>query len=191
MIEPAIIGTRLPPDSERSDAKEDPAPEWLCHITRDSNSNSKRKYELTLEYGPARTGRTLDRESVPLVVNSDSHALYPGDGKAYSAEHDHGDVVIGDDERLVMWDNQARVYYRNRIDGEDWAGAYYIAPISGAVLTKVLEHAVALNKVEPTATMTDETIDDRPSYELLPLVPISVLPSSLELRLEYPRTVTR
>ena len=106
------------------------------------NSNSKRKYELTLEYGPARTGRTLDRESVPLVVNSDSHALYPGDGKAYSAEHDHGDVVIGDDERLVMWDNQARVYYRNRIDGEDWAGAYYIAPISGAVLTKVLEHAV-------------------------------------------------
>ena len=42
----------------------------------------------------------------------------------------------------MTWDNEAKIYYRTEIDEEDWVEAYYVAPISGAVLSKVLDYAV-------------------------------------------------
>ena len=120
----------------------------------------KRSYELTLEYGPSRRGSALDQESMPVVVGGlgggafgGSGVRYPGDGYAHVAQANGDDSdgsnnngqqgeTLYPDERYVTWDNEAKIYYRTEIDEEEWVEAYYVAPISGAVLSKVLDYAV-------------------------------------------------
>ena len=37
-----------------------------------------------------------------------------------------------------MFTSIAKIYYSLSIDGQDWENAYYMAPITGAVLSKIL-----------------------------------------------------
>ena len=107
-----------------------------------------------------------------VVGGLDGGVTYPGDGYAHVTTtttttngdgnadpgYGHDDADGGDggqppqqqptsealypDERYVTWDNAAKIYYRTDIAAEEWVEAYYVAPISGAVLGKVLDYAV-------------------------------------------------
>ena len=106
-------------------------------------------------YGPARTG------SVPIVVGRIGGARHPGDGFTHvastggsgdnggdddgtsgSSSGGNGGERLYPDERFVTWDSEARIYYRTSIEEKEWVGAYYVAPISSTVLSKVLDFAV-------------------------------------------------
>lgn len=81
--------------------------------------NMKRTFELTLEYGPQRVGSDQSLESMP---------------------HLNGDIARGGDDSIYLsWVNNANIYYSLSIASEDWNNAYYMAPITGAVLTKILD----------------------------------------------------
>ena len=89
----------------------------------------KQKYfELILEYGPERSGAAKISESMPMVrLDSESGGM----GSKY-----------------VSWENQGRVYYSNYISSE-WTGAYYMAPITGVVMEKIIQHAVEYTYKRP------------------------------------------
>lgn len=80
----------------------------------------KDPFELTLEYGPQRTGATQTFESMPSINGKNRDLDDSGDGM------------------YVSWENHAKIYYSLSISDHDWENAYYMAPITGAVLTKVL-----------------------------------------------------
>jgi hypothetical protein len=81
-------------------------------------SSTKRR-ELTLEYGPMRKGPGLTHEAIPRVV-------YEDDGRHY-----------------VAWENEARIYYTNKISAMEYKSATYFATMTGAVLKNLLQTAVA------------------------------------------------
>jgi hypothetical protein len=81
----------------------------------------KAPFELTLEYGPQRTGSTQSFEAMPSV-----------NGHHRDLEYEDGDGMY------VSWENHAKIYYSQSIDGQNWENAYYMAPITGAVLSKIL-----------------------------------------------------
>jgi len=84
-------------------------------------------FELTLEFGPQRTGVTKTSESVPLV---------------------HADMVDGTIGKYVSWENEGRVYHSTRIRSE-WTEAYYMASITGVVLEKIIQRAVDFTYKRP------------------------------------------
>ena len=84
-------------------------------------------FELTLEFGPQRTGVTKTSESVPLV---------------------HADMVDGTIGKYVSWENEGRVYHSTRIASE-WTEAYYMASITGVVLEKIIQRAVDFTYKRP------------------------------------------
>lgn len=84
----------------------------------------KDPFELTLEYGPQRTGATQSLEAMPFV-----------NGESFL---DNGDQY--EDQKYVSWENHAKIYYTLSIDEEKWTNAYYMAPITGAVLSKIMDY---------------------------------------------------
>lgn len=84
-------------------------------------------FELTLEFGPQRTGVTKTSESVPLI---------------------HADMVDGTIGKYVSLENEGRVYHSTRISSE-WTEAYYMASITGVVLEKIIQRAVDFTYKRP------------------------------------------
>ena len=106
-------------------------------LSSGSGSNTINQYlqqqqplELTIEYGAARAGPNLQHESVPRVV----------------VESDHEDIT----STSVHWDNEAKVYYTQRIDSRIYTTANYLASLSGTVLEKLLNSAVDLMESSTT-----------------------------------------
>jgi len=101
-------------------------------ITVDNQSpwdeiEQQKYFELTLEFGPQRTGVTKTSESVPLV---------------------HADMVDGTIGKYVSWENEGRVYHSTTISSE-WTEAYYMASITGVVLEKIIQRAVDFTYKRP------------------------------------------
>lgn len=86
----------------------------------------KAPFEMTVEYGPQRTGVTQGMEAMPFV-NGDRFLDY---GDRYN------------DQKYVSWENHAKIYYTLSIDEEKWTNAYYMAPITGAVLSKIVDYII-------------------------------------------------
>lgn len=91
-------------------------------------------FELTLEYGPQRTGAAKTSESMPMV-HMDMELM---DGTSNNNN-------IG---KYVSWENEGRVYYSTHISNE-WTEAYYMAPITGVVLDKIIQRAVEYTYKRP------------------------------------------
>eukprot|EP00986_Skeletonema_menzelii_P009353 scaffold4250_cov125-Skeletonema_menzelii.AAC.2 len=97
--------------------------------------DQQKYFELTLEYGPQRAGATKTSESMPMVhVDMEVLAKY-NEGRNDDGTNNNN---IG---KYVAWDNLGSIYYSTHISNE-WSGAYYMAPITGVVLEKILEKAV-------------------------------------------------
>ena len=75
---------------------------------------NKQAFAITLEYGPQRTGSTLASEAMPIIHNLE--------------------------EEEVSWENEAKIYYSTaNLSSSSWTEAYYMAHITGAVLSDVME----------------------------------------------------
>ena len=80
----------------------------------DRLEKNKQAFAITLEYGPQRTGSTLSSEAMPIIHNME--------------------------EEEVSWENEAKIYYSNtNLSSGSWTEAYYMAHITGAVLSDVME----------------------------------------------------
>ena len=84
----------------------------------------KQPLELTLEYGPQRTGDWLEQESMPLLLQENHY---------------------------LSWENEGKVYYTTASIHNSLSiqSAYYMASMTGAVLQKVLEKAVSYAANKP------------------------------------------
>lgn len=91
--------------------------------TSPGHEHKKREYfELTLEFGPLRSGVNGTAESMPVVhMNMENGSNRTG--------------------KYVSWDNKSRLYHSTRISSE-WTDAYYMAQITGVVLEKIIQRAV-------------------------------------------------
>ena len=87
---------------------------------------TKKYFEITLEYGPQRTGSIKTFESMPML---------------------HVDTEMNNN-KYVSWENEGRVYHSTHISN-DWTEAYYMAPITGVVLEKILQRAVDYPRKRP------------------------------------------
>ena len=78
----------------------------------------KSPFELVLEYGPQRTGPTQSNEAVSVVGGTNAETMY------------------------LSWENHAKIYYTLSINKQEdyYTNAYYMAPITGAVLSKILDY---------------------------------------------------
>jgi len=76
-------------------------------------STPKPPFQYTIEFGPHRTPDGAD-----AAVHLCDNGKYP-----------------------VQWDDTARVYHSDTFDPKEWDTAVYLAPISGAVLTRLLGDA--------------------------------------------------
>jgi hypothetical protein len=98
-----------------------------------SSSNSKPDaFSLTLEYGPQRTGLDMDSEAIPMVEGG-GQMLYE-------------DGTVGESGKFVSWQNEGKIYFETQIGEfnlvDRWETANYMAPVTGAVLSKILDYAV-------------------------------------------------
>lgn len=84
-------------------------------------SSSDLPFQLILEYGPARTGSSQSRESIPTV---NGHSSNSGE----------------EDSIYLSWENDAKIYFTTSISQEEWIDYEYMAPITGAVLGKVMDY---------------------------------------------------
>ena len=109
----------------------------------------KAPFELTLEYGPQRVGSSQEMEAVLLVggmvPTSSSSSLSSGGERGGEAGGGAGAgeslPSIPSGGKFATWENDAKVYYQPSISARDWENAYYLAPVTGAVLSKVLEYS--------------------------------------------------
>ena len=102
--------------------------------TSSSLPHEHRKYfELTLEYGPERTGATRTFESLP-VIQMDTELM------AEAGNNDFG--------KFATWSNDGRVYYSTQISDE-WSDAYYMTSITGVVVEKIIQRAAEYNNKRP------------------------------------------
>ena len=113
-------------------------PRVVSHEEFSSSSSSSphehRKYfELTLEYGPERTGATRTFESLP-VIQMDTELM------AEAGNDDFG--------KFATWSNDGRVYYSTHISDE-WSDAYYMTSITGVVVEKIIQRAAEYNNKRP------------------------------------------
>lgn len=114
----------------------------LAFRYKPQGESDKPPFELTLEYGPHRTGVDTNSESIPIVeIEVPPTGDNANNGGANSAgEHE---------QKFVSWENEAKIYYRTQIESEDWTEAYYMAPITGAVLSKMMDFALAYPALRP------------------------------------------
>ena len=84
-------------------------------------------FELTLEYGPNRFTK-VDLDLDEMLVH----------------EQETIPQIIEDrrQQKSVVFDNSAHVFYTRKIDRSTWQEAHFMAPITGAVLSKVLNFVV-------------------------------------------------
>jgi len=90
-----------------------------------SHAMGKEPFELTLEYGPQRTGLLMNHEAMPILND------------------------IEGEEKFVSWENEGKVYYNQEIVSTGYITAHYIAPTTGAVLSKILSLAVEYPSIYP------------------------------------------
>ena len=91
--------------------------------SREAQLDKQKYFELTLEYGPQRTGVSRTSESIPMVhIDTELAAETNNEGMG----------------KYVSWENVGRVYHSTRISNE-WTEAYYMAPITGVVLEKIIQ----------------------------------------------------
>lgn len=88
------------------------------------DSVNKHPFEITLEYGPQRTGPRQSMESMPIVNGHFRDNFVSEDGE---------------DGAYLSWENDAKIYYDLSISRENWQDAHYMASITGAVLTKIMD----------------------------------------------------
>ena len=92
----------------------------------------KQPLQLTLEYGPQRVGDEQTEEATPLLSTN-----------------------------YMTWQNEAKVYYTLHLIPGEWNAAQYMASITGAVLEKLLQQAVAYVEVhrryQPFVVVTNTT----------------------------------
>ena len=103
--------------------------------------DQQKYFELTLEYGPQRAGASKTSESMPMVHDDMELVSNYGIGGNNDDNNNNDNNNNNNIGKYVSWDNQGSVYYSTHISNE-WSGAYYMAPITGVVLTKILEKAV-------------------------------------------------
>ena len=105
----------------------------------------KQKYfELTLEYGPQRTGVAKTSESMPRV-HVDIEHVFGEKSETATSDNDNIDDKIG---KYVSWHNEGSVYHTTQISS-DWTNAYYMASITGVVLEKIIQRAVEYTYKQP------------------------------------------
>lgn len=94
----------------------------------DAPPNAPKYFEITLEYGPQRSGKSKLFESLPML---------------------HVDTDAGEQaNKYISWENEGRVYHSTHISSE-WTEAYYMAPITGVVLEKILQRAIDYPRKRP------------------------------------------
>lgn len=108
-------------------------PRLSGNVSSSQYSSKKPPFELTLEYGPSRTGHDMDSEAMPVVLNSNNVG--------------NGGASITD--KYVTWENEGKVYFEKTITPQRWDTADYIAPITGAVLSKILDHVLEYSYLNP------------------------------------------
>ena len=140
----------------------------------------RRRLELTIEFGPARAGNTLLHESIPRVI--EDHVGENVDSPFSSAN--------------VLWDNEGKVYYSEFIDTDTYSTANYLASVSGALLSKLLNSAVDYvdsfsgknkrrRRYQPFSVYLASSLRSQPSSDNLnisqdPLQPKQLLKSSTD-----------
>lgn len=108
------------------------APSGSNDLTANDRAERRKYFELTLEYGPQRTGTARTAESMPAVRVDDD--LAAGNSENFNAENDG----FG---KYVSWENEGRVYHATSISAE-WSEAYYMAAVTGVVFEKIVQRAV-------------------------------------------------
>jgi len=107
------------------------------------NRNQPISFELVLEYGPRKIFTT-----VPTFAGNNDV------GKGTSEIHvqeSMPQITLDDSSsaKTITWDNEGGVYYSTSIDRNVWKSAYFMAPITGAVLSKVLDYSAEYSKSHP------------------------------------------
>jgi hypothetical protein len=98
----------------------------------DDRIDNHRPLELTIEYGPS---RNLDgSETIPRLITTEN-----GDPSTTSEQQQQQTASYSS---LLNWENDAKVYYTERIDSHVYTTANYLASLSGVVLTHLLHAAV-------------------------------------------------
>mmetsp|Transcript_7499 Transcript_7499/g.17009 ORF Transcript_7499/g.17009 Transcript_7499/m.17009 type:complete len:1132 (+) Transcript_7499:74-3469(+) len=106
----------------------------LDNLSPGDQLEQQKYFELTLEYGPQRTGAARTSESMPMV-RMDMELM---------AETSNNNNI----GKYVSWENEGRVYHSTQISNE-WTEAYYMAPITGVVLDKIIQRAVEYTYKRP------------------------------------------
>jgi len=107
------------------------------------NGNQPISFELVLEYGPRKIFTT-----VPTFAGTND----VGEGTSEIHVQESMPQISLDDsssEKTITWDNEGGVYYSTSIDRNVWKSAYFMAPITGAVLSKVLDYSAEYSKSHP------------------------------------------
>jgi len=100
--------------------------EHLENLSPGDQLEQQKYFELTLEYGPQRTGVAKTSESIPIVHVDTEH-------QTIDDNNDNG--------KYVSWQNEGSIYYSTKIS-HDFTDAYYMASITGVVLEKIIQRAI-------------------------------------------------
>ena len=101
-------------------------------------------FELTLEFGPQRTGVTKRAESIPIVhMEMELGGETTSGGGGNSNSNSNSNMA-----KYLSWENEGRVYYSTKISNE-WTEAYYMASITGVVFEKIIQRAVEYTYKRP------------------------------------------
>jgi len=107
--------------------------EHLENLSPGDQLEQQKYFELTLEYGPQRTGVLKTAESIPIVHVDTEH-------KTTYDNNDNG--------KYVSWQNEGSIYYSTKIS-HDFTDAYYMASITGVVLEKIIQRAIQYTYKHP------------------------------------------
>jgi len=107
--------------------------EHLENLSPGDQLEQQKYFELTLEYGPERTGVSKTSESIPIVHVDTEH-------QTIDDNNDNG--------KYVSWHNEGSIYYSTKIS-HDFTDAYYMASITGVVLEKIIQRAIQYTYKHP------------------------------------------
>jgi len=107
--------------------------EHLESLSPGDQLEQQKYFELTLEYGPQRTGAAKTSESMPIVHVDTEH-------QTTEDNNDNG--------KYVSWQNEGSIYYSTKIS-HDFTDAYYMASITGVVLEKIIQRAIQYTYKHP------------------------------------------
>jgi len=120
-------------------------------FTAKSEMLSKPKFELILEYGPQRTGPKQTNEAVPIVNGNSNHL----------------DSKDGGSSMYLSWENHAKIYYSLSTKVDEWANAYYMAPITGAVLSKIFDYILEYPTNHPRYQPFTVMAKNKPDHHII------------------------